>query len=305
MATKQRNVDVGLTLSLGVMDNKACFEKALAANSLYDLPISYALDHGIFKDNFDHVSITQHLHFLVAGRFLVGRLSLDMVNLHTTVLGEALGWLKLDTNNDFTMVTDEARKKYVRAVIALLTAPTTPPVVRQSVNDFLVTYEAVKENPSELEAKFQTFIEQAKAYEPTQDVPENMTFQVAYDCINEMTRITTPRRLITNTWTVVHGIVAFAKRGNLTNQAVNKIQEALAAELNYQGEVNADVIRAFFNAYGPNLNAETAEKIVNRFTSFVPTHALRLRIILQQAANQGVMSITTIGRAIKLNPLFP
>lgn len=74
---------------------------------------------------------------------------------------------------------------------------------------------------------------------------------------------------------------------------------------NLVGGVDIDVIRNFFNYFGKTLSADLAGNVVQTWSTYIPPAALRMTIVLQQAANSGLTQIVTIGRAMVLQPSFP
>lgn len=99
--------------------------------------------------------------------------------------------------------------------------------------------------------------------------------------------------------------VAVAKRGNVTGDFLTKISNGMMDDLQYNANLDEDVVALVYRFYGGFINATNAPIILERWLNDIPEIALRVRLTLQQATNSGLTSFVTIGRAIKKYPDFP
>lgn len=275
--------------SIGICDNYAFFAAVLAN----DKHIAYALNYGIFLGNYDDKTITTHLFLLTNGRFQFDGLPINDIQVRATVLGEMLRWIAIPEGKHITQLQQVARSKYQLAVAALYFANNPPPLIREKIT-------ADKEH-AELGGLITAMLAHFFPKDPNvvPALPEACSFEWCYERMVNLVEHIPANRMISNTWAAIHGIVAIAKRGKMTANFVNKVQEACS---DYGGGFKADICTAFFDAYGPCLDAEKAQAVAAYWSAFIP---LPLRITIQQTPISGLTAIITIGRAIKTFSTFP
>lgn len=288
-------------VSTGVCDNPTFFTKALQGTTLYHKPLVFALNHGIFTGMYDDVTVPMHIYLFTYGRFLGGNIPTDDLQIRAVVLGEMLGWMKPTHNGTDHITVDEAdaREKYKKAVARLYNCPNPPSYVRERI-----TADKADATKSPIIASaIAHYDNNAAGAPPALDAA--FTFVYAYNLVTDLISTIPQNRMIPQAWAAAHAIVAFGKRGTVSPQYVNKITEACTVELGYSHGIDADLIALFWSSYGRALNADTAQLVAERWSRYIPANALRLSIVLQQAANSGLTSIITIGRALKAYPTFP
>lgn len=214
----------------------------------------------------------------------------------------------------------DARTKYIEAVVTLVGAPNQPAVFRQALAritevpavpaqgavtgpaDALILQEIAR-----IEAQ-NSIIEACRtavAAPGALVVPPEATFTACYNLLHAIITYIPVERRISNTWTVIHAIVAFCKRGSVTQELANRVSDALRMELQKEVDLDTTVVKHFYNYYGRTLTANSAQKIRNRWLTFVPEDAICLRNLLKQAAGGGLITIITIMRAMLKHPNFP
>lgn len=99
--------------------------------------------------------------------------------------------------------------------------------------------------------------------------------------------------------------IAVAKRGNVTEDFINKISKGLEDDLQHVSKIDAETVSLVYKFYGANISATNAKIVMDRWLADIPEIALRVRLTLQQATNSGLTAFVTIGRAIKKYPDFP
>lgn len=103
---------------------------------------------------------------------------------------------------------------------------------------------------------------------------------------------------------IAHVYISVLKRGTVSLGFINKVQHGIQADLNKNISINAQAIKIFYNQYGVYLNDVNVPLIVTHWAGLMPQIALRLRLVVQQAANSGLTCLITIGRAFKYFPEF-
>lgn len=98
--------------------------------------------------------------------------------------------------------------------------------------------------------------------------------------------------------------VAMAKRGNVSDDFMTKIEKGLEDDLQLESRLNSDVIRLVYKFYGGHVNESNASDIVSRWLEDIPEVALRVRLTLEQATNSGLTAFVVIDRAMIKYPNF-
>lgn len=287
------------TISIGVGDNTQFIQQALQTSHLYDLPIAYALNHGIFTNDFDDETMSTHLYIMSYGRYLKNGTPINTTMIYVNMLGELFGWMTPPDNQGVRMTEIAARDRYINAYIALCGARSVPPMIRERLG---VQQAATEEPDVTIYAEIRTFLD------PDDEVhivrPVRVTFEWCYLKMQDLVANVAQTRAITNTWSAIHAIIGFTKRGTVSPRNAEKITRACLLELNFDADLDTEVMATFYHAYGRALDAVTAEQTVLRWTAAIPAHAVRLHTNLQQTANSGLTAIVTIGQAFRKHPTF-
>lgn len=92
--------------------------------------------------------------------------------------------------------------------------------------------------------------------------------------------------------------IAVAKRGNVTTEFINKIVTGMSDDLQYEANLDEEIINLVYKFYGGHITAENASTVLSRWLNDIPEIALRVRLTLQQATNSGLTALVTVGRAM-------
>lgn len=103
---------------------------------------------------------------------------------------------------------------------------------------------------------------------------------------------------------ITHGILSVVKRGNVSLQFLEKIQQGIAQDLNKNIVLNEPVIRGLFQHYGSSIDDTNIEPTLQRWSEQIPQGALRLTLTVMQAAGSGLTAYMTVIEAVKSHPNF-
>lgn len=101
-------------------------------------------------------------------------------------------------------------------------------------------------------------------------------------------------------------LVAFATRGQLSTQRLQRIKDELRPVMPILADMldAADIATTFAN-FGECIDDTNAHVIFSRWLRHVPRAAIRLRVLLSQAAGSGVTSLDIIAEAVATHADFP
>ncbi|KAG5870157.1 hypothetical protein JTB14_032449 [Gonioctena quinquepunctata] len=107
------------------------------------------------------------------------------------------------------------------------------------------------------------------------------------------------RSLITGVQVISTIVVAVVKRGTVSQQFLQKVSEGIKDDLNKVVTFNEEVIRLTYINYGQQINDVNIQVVFARWKSQIPAGALRLGLVVSQAAGGGLTAYLTIREAIK------
>lgn len=103
---------------------------------------------------------------------------------------------------------------------------------------------------------------------------------------------------------IVHIVASVIKRGNMTRGFIDKIKKGILSELNVQVNIMKPVVEKLYIMYGGMITGENVQAVIERWTANIPQLAMRLRLVVVQAAGTGLTSLLTIAKMIKKYPHF-
>lgn len=105
---------------------------------------------------------------------------------------------------------------------------------------------------------------------------------------------------------IILTVVSFSVRGNMSAAKVTRVVTELAPTMPFTGEaLTTGDIQLTWSNFGHYVDDRVMPAIVRRWLAYIPQHALRVRVVLAQAAGSGLTSLDVIARAIHENPSFP
>ncbi|AJG39050.1 putative nucleoprotein [Lishi spider virus 1] len=103
---------------------------------------------------------------------------------------------------------------------------------------------------------------------------------------------------------IVHMLVAIIKRGTMSDAFVDKIQQGIQTDLSLPIRISAETCRIFYSSYCSELNDVGMSFLLSHLDRLIPTHALRLRLTIQQASGSGLTALVLLGRAFRMYENF-
>lgn len=104
---------------------------------------------------------------------------------------------------------------------------------------------------------------------------------------------------------IVHSICAYAKRGQLNASFVDKVTNAIAEQVQKRITLDPEACSIFFSNYKTGINKDTAKKLFDHWSSIIPSSALKMQLVVQQAAGSGLTAYYTVCHAVSLYQSFP
>lgn len=99
---------------------------------------------------------------------------------------------------------------------------------------------------------------------------------------------------------------AFALRGTISNNKLVRIVADLQPVVSYAADaLNLSDISLTWATFGQFVDDATMPGIMRRWLSHIPAGAIRMRVVLSQAAGSGMTSLDVIARAVHEHPEFP
>ena len=87
--------------------------------------------------------------------------------------------------------------------------------------------------------------------------------------------------------------------------SVNKVRRDLSREIGVDFDFDAELITIFDRQFCTNLDQNTVDALFQSWQERIPARALRIRLLVQQAAYSGLTCLITIGRYMRRFPNFP
>jgi len=98
----------------------------------------------------------------------------------------------------------------------------------------------------------------------------------------------------------VSHLISTCKRGNVSSEFIMKVVNAINNDMGFGLSLSSDFITFIRNVYGDYCNESTAQNVLNKWKSSLPSESsLRLRLTIEQAKYGGVTVAATIMRAIE------
>jgi hypothetical protein len=98
--------------------------------------------------------------------------------------------------------------------------------------------------------------------------------------------------------------LSLAKRGSVSEDCAGKVIQAVQEELQVQIRLDFNAMQMIYRHFQIGVTPENAAEVFGTYLHNLPDVALRLRLILMQAAFSGLTCFVLIGRALRLYPTF-
>ena len=97
----------------------------------------------------------------------------------------------------------------------------------------------------------------------------------------------------------------FTKSGKILSGPADLQFFKVQSDLNKVVQVDPGTVRSIYAAYGQNMTSARMRAVVERWGQFIPQQALRLSLIIMQAANTGLTALMVVYKAMKQCSDFP
>lgn len=108
-----------------------------------------------------------------------------------------------------------------------------------------------------------------------------------------------------STFFFTHMALALAKQGNVSAGYINKFTAAVEEETGVRVEIVPDLVSKVYSTYRCCINDQTAHNIFAAWAADLPPNALKVRLLLEQAARAGMTLFYTIEETFRAAPAFP
>lgn len=152
------------------------------------------------------------------------------------------------------------------------------------------------------------------ALPPADQVPEaaindltvdQMNFNDAYRMIWYITTLMRPSFDNETVKVVVTMLTALAKSGTVSDHYIQKVANGIRDDLNLEIEMSMEEVRTVYSTFGRSLTPQTARFLCKHLMTLIPEVALRVQLILEQAAGTGLTTFMLIARVLQAHPNFP
>lgn len=98
--------------------------------------------------------------------------------------------------------------------------------------------------------------------------------------------------------------LAILKKGTMSGEFCRKMIEGIKADLGLDITLEIEDVRQIYQAYGQYTNSAIVRNLVGDWLEWTPSSALRIRLTLQQSAEEGLTGLTTITKTVTTYPDF-
>lgn len=135
--------------------------------------------------------------------------------------------------------------------------------------------------------------------------PPRMTPHQALLALYRMTIQMRPSISIGGLTFIVVTYLAVLKRGNMTQQFLDKVVNGVREDLGVASmNINPETCQTLYRVFGSQINDQNIPVITARWSGLLPEQALRLRLTVTQASGSGLTALVVIGVAILKYPDF-
>lgn len=182
-----------------------------------------------------------------------------------------------------------ARNAFVRAITHLRTHPGFPALSLATAATFAAY---ILDGDTGIEEEAQP------AFIASWDAPTEI-FDHAYAILIHIMNNTLPAFQITGVTLLANVYCAVPRRSQVTDLFATKVQTGIFDDLGMRISIRADALRIFYNKFGWNINRQNIGIVLNHWQARLPAEALRLSLVVQQAANSRLTALVVIGRALQ------
>lgn len=187
---------------------------------------------------------------------------------------------------------DEANKAIKRRFLYLMNC-TAPAMGNKTRAEFIRSFNNVAETAKDL----------LKIVEPISDKDLLKGRETHYV---QFLGLTYPQDMSLSPIDVYAGMfIAVAKRGNVSEEFLDKIRRDMEYDMQHKCKLNAQIIHNIFHFYGHFIDASNAREMFTKWNDALPTHAIRLKVTLNDIMKTVLTAFIVVGRAMTKYPDFP
>lgn len=271
--------------------NAATFNTVLAGAPAYSTTCATSVNHGILMPPFNTDQAFVHMFVVSYGRLRLS--AADNPELEEVALVAAGDLFGLNVN---TLDQEAAQALYLRAVrkflVAENAAPLTAVIPPEAPNDRRVFEH---EQPHMINA----------FRRGNNDYVLPTTFVAAYDYVqNNLNALQALLEIPSRLEMLVNVIVSVCKTGTVSARFITKVVNSVELELHQDIEMNSKFISRFYSTFVRQITPAAAREFFTRIGGWIPQVAMRVSLIVTQAAEHGITSLMLITRALAAYPTF-
>lgn len=275
----------------GVADIQSFYTKWLVSDPMFTHLVIRNQNHEPFNGEWDSKIVPTMAFMVGVGRYLMKNQNVSPRYSATLALtcGELLAPALPAT---YSVAEAEARTILVDAVKALIRSPFSSSFTSASFQSYNTTIQGAA-----------TYLGARITDDEwlTGDIP----YEVAILILGHIADTAVPNMVVSGVSLIAHNLCAVIKRGTVSQGFINKVQHGIQTDLNVYIALQAEAMTTFYGQYGRFINDVNIPVILTHWETLIPAQALRLRLVVQQAANSGLTSLAIIGRCIMSYQDFP
>lgn len=136
------------------------------------------------------------------------------------------------------------------------------------------------------------------------DAANELTYELCKTYISNAAAATTLAPLGTVTM-AVNALVAYAKKGTVSDNLVEKLTESLKTSISKTCALNGNDISNFYQQYGRGITEANAAGFFTQIQTMIPGECLPIVTLLNQVAYTGLTAAMVIKDALRKYPTFP
>lgn len=272
----------------GLVWNQNYIVNTFAANPAYSENFISGINHGVLVNPFEHEHVPYHAAVLGHGALLLdnSEYNFTVADIDLIVSG-CMGGINIP-------VPAEPKTKYLNLVRIYISWFDQAPVfdtadmqLRETPEDGIIP--AAADNLYDVQEEKAIPTTFNKAYEYVEKNIEEI--KTLYDLSSRLTRVSSM-------------IVSLCKGGTVSKPFLKKISKGIMTDIGVSVTMNENHIRRFHERYVRGLSPESAAEFFARVLNWIPEHALRMRLTIEQCTDHGITGLLLVKKALTQYPHF-
>lgn len=281
--------------------NAEFYRKWVRADPAFSELVFKKLGEAPFTNGFNSHVVPASIYIATSARLRMEKPDVDTSKIHALVMGEMLAPVIPDA---ICLPCDRACRELISIVKYIVQNP------RFDTDCCKVprweTLQAFQESKFSVEARAALSDSFRRlAAPPTPEILAGMTIKDAVMLLlffaetSDLMNDEFPLGMIAQT------MLAIVKQGNSTNRVISKIRTDIEKELGRVISIEGRSLPIFHIHYGSYLNETNIGAVFNQWTTWLPGVALRMSLMVQQAAYSGLTAFCVTGKAVRTYGDFP